>query len=445
MKAYHGILPVFDDPNLVSDGGLVALGALARKAGFHELVARSSTLSVPAVAAKAWTVVAGMASGADNIDGLDRLRSGGTQKVLAGIKAPSTIGTFLRSVTNGGHVEQFAKVNRLLLGNLTDSVPGLVSDDQVVFVDIDDTIKEVHGHQKGGAGFGYTKVRGLNAMMSTISTPRSAPVIAEFSLRKGSTSSGKGAARQIARALATTSKLLGANQRPLVRADSAFCTAANVHAATRAGAWYSLTVKAWNTVTKAIAEIPEEAWVPINYPNAVWDDESKQWVSEAEVAEIPFTAFSSKPAGQQVKTRLVVRRVARKPDNERQSQLFSDHRHHAFITNSPFNAVQADQMHRGHAVIEQVFSELKAGPLANLPSGKFHANALWLALAVIAFNLVRAAAHAAGMPKARFATAKNQIIKVPARIASTARRIVMHLPTHWPWARAWERLWEAVT
>ena len=282
MKAYHGILPVFDDPNLVSDGGLVALGALARKAGFHELVARSSTLSVPAVAAKAWTVVAGMASGADNIDGLDRLRSGGTQKVLAGIKAPSTIGTFLRSVTNGGHVEQFAKVNRLLLGNLTDSVPGLVSDDQVVFVDIDDTIKEVHGHQKGGAGFGYTKVRGLNAMMSTISTPRSAPVIAEFSLRKGSTSSGKGAARQIARALATTSKLLGANQRPSVRADSAFCTAANVHAATRAGAWYSLTVKAWPTVTKAIAEIPEEAWVPINYPNAVWDDESKQWVSEAE-------------------------------------------------------------------------------------------------------------------------------------------------------------------
>ena len=102
-------------------------------------------------------------------------------------------------------------------------------------------------------------------------------------------------------------------------------------------------------------------------------------------------------------------------------------------------------MHRGHAVIEQVFSELKAGPLANLPSGKFHANALWLTLAVIAFNLVRAAAHAAGMPKARFATAKNQIIKVPARIASTARRIVMHLPTHWPWARAWERLWETVT
>ncbi|GAA4384607.1 hypothetical protein GCM10023152_35130 [Agromyces bauzanensis] len=92
--------------------------------------------------------------------------------------------------------------------------------------------------------------------------------------------------------------------------------------------------------------------------------------------------------------------------------------------------------------IEQVIAELKDGPLARLPSGRFHANAAWLQLAVIAFNLSRAAAHAAGMSKARMATILSRIIRVPARLATRARRLIAHLPAKWPSQDAWLKLWD---
>jgi len=447
VKVYHGIEPVFDDPNLVSDGGLVALLALADAGGLFDLVVEHCALPVPALVPKVRTVVAGMAAGADSIDDLDRLRAGANDLVIGGVRAPSTIGTFLRSVTNGGHVEQFAKVNRLLLANLAQLVPSLVGGGEPVFVDIDDTIREVHGHRKGGAGFGYTGVRGLNAMVTTITAAEAAPIIAEFSLRRGSTSSGKGAARQIARALTTTKSVAVGEPRLWVRGDSAFCNSANVHAAIKAGAWFSFTAKAWPTVTAAIGSIPEVAWKPIQYPNAIWDEETGEWISEAEVAEVPFTAFSSKPAGEQVQCRLIVRRVVRKHQQESEGQgtLFTDYRHHAFITNSEVSAIEADKYHRAHAVVEQVIAELKGGPLTHLPSGKFHANAMWLALAVITFNLMRGLAHASLMPKARFQTVRQNIISIPARIAHRARKLIMHMPIYWPWADCWEHLWNTAT
>lgn len=446
MQSYHGIRPVFDDPNLVSDAGLVPLLALAESAGLSRLVTEHSTLPVACLPAKVRTVIAGMAAGADSIDDLDKLRAGANNQVIAGVRAPSTIGTFLRAPNAGGFIEQFGKINRLLLANLTQLSPGTVSDSELVFIDIDDTIRQVHGHKKAAAGIGYTKVRGLNAMITTVSAIDTAPVIAEFSLRKGQTSSGKGADRQIARTLSACKHLLTDNQQRMVRADSAFCTAANVAAVLKANAWFSITVKAWPTVKAAIATIPEDAWETIQYPNAVFDEETGQWESEAEVAEIPFTAFSSKGKAA-IECRLVVRRVVRKHplEDAGQGTLFTDYRHHAFITNSKFSTVDADRYHRGHAIVEQTIAELKAGPLAHFPSGKFHANAMWLALAVITFNLMRAAAHASHQTKARFQTIRRTIIQVPGRIARRARQIVLHLPTYWPWAFHFERLWDSAT
>ena len=107
--------------------------------------------------------------------------------------------------------------------------------------------------------------------------------------------------------------------------------------------------------------------------------------------------------------------------------------------------VEADQRHRDHAIVEQVIAELKDGPLAHLPSGKYAANAAWVACAVIAFNLARAAAVAADLAKARWATLRRKIIQVPGRIASTSRRLDLHLPTRWPWAEHWESLHAAAT
>lgn len=114
--------------------------------------------------------------------------------------------------------------------------------------------------------------------------------------------------------------------------------------------------------------------------------------------------------------------------------LFAAHRHHAFITNTTLGTVEADQVHRGHAIVEQ------ANALAHLPSGRYAANAAWVSCAVIAGNLARAAAVAANMDTARWATLRTRIITVPARTAATGRRLILHLPTHWPRAPAWEQL-----
>ena len=446
MKACHGIVPVFDEANLVSAGGLVPVLQLAESAGLSRAVSEACSLPAANVAAKVRTVVAGMLVGADSIDDLDVLRAGGTARLLGVVKAPSTIGTFLRSFTHG-HVLQLHAANRRVLGGLASQVPGLVGADELVFVDVDDTIREVHGYAKQGAGFGYSGVRGLNALIATISTPTSAPVVAECSLRRGATRSGKGADWHLSRALTQVAAMTSTKQRVWVRADSAFATAKNVHAAIGAGAWFSFTVPAWTTVTRAISQIPETAWTPIKYPNAIRDEDTGEWISEAEVAETPFTAFVSHTKSEQVTCRLVVRRVKRLNNAvaDAQGELFAAYRHHALITNTTLGAVDADAWHRRHAIVEQVIAELKAGPLAHLPSGKFAANGAWLALAVMALNISRAAAIAAGTPTARMATVLRQIIAVPARLATSARRMILHLPARWPWAQAWKNLWHTAT
>jgi len=203
-------------------------------------------------------------------------------------------------------------------------------------------------------------------------------------------------------------------------------------------------------VVRAIAGIPEDAWTTIKYPGAIWDDDEKRWISEAQVAETAFTAFTSARKDQQVPCRLVVRRVQRlnvSADAAGQDELFASWRHHGFVTNSTLAAVAADETHRDHAIVEQVIAELKSGALAHAPSGKFDANAAWLALACLAFNLLRAAGVAASTrhAKARWSTLRTQLVAVPARVASSARRLMLHLPTNWPWAHAWDNLWATAT
>ena len=229
MRASHGITPVFDEPNLVSAAGLVPVLALAESAGLSTAVGEHLTLPVANVSGKVRTVVAGMLAGADSIDDLDVLRAGGTARVVGGVWAPSTIGVFLRSFTHG-HALQLRAAARELLTGLAARVPTLVGDDDLVFVDLDapphaggtPTIREVHGYAKQGAGFGYSGVRGLNALLAVVSTPSSAPVIVESALRKGATRSGEAADWHFARAVPTVKKLTTPAQRVWLRADSAF-------------------------------------------------------------------------------------------------------------------------------------------------------------------------------------------------------------------------------
>jgi hypothetical protein len=385
-----------------------------------------------------------MVAGADSIDDLDRLRHGGMGRLFTGIRAPSTLGTFLRSFTFG-HVRQLEKMAAQVLVNLAGHTPLLRDADQVCWVDIDDTVKQTYGYAKQGAGYGYTGIKGLNALIGTLSTPTSAPVIAATRLRKGSTSSPRGAASFMATTLATA-KRCGAAGLVVARADSAFYTADVVAAVGRAGARFSITARLNASVRAAIARIDEQAWTPIHYPNAIFDEQAGGWISDAEVAETSYTAFTSRN-NKAVTARLIVRRVKLLPPaGKAQPALVEGHRHHAVFTNTTLTMLQAETCHRGHAIVEQVMADLKNGPLAHLPSGSFAANAAWLTLTAIAHNLTRAAGCLASTfhATARPATIREQLINLPARIATSARRVTLHLPTDWRWEHPWRALIAAI-
>jgi hypothetical protein len=457
MRLLHDPLKIsasFDEANLVSRAGLVPVMGLAERAGLAALVRSHVTIAAAAgvnAAVKAGCLVAGMAAGADSVDDMNVLRHGAMSEVFDGIRAPSTLGSFLRSFT-WGNVRQLEKVSRLLLAELARRAPLLPGAGQLAFVDIDSTQRRVYGYRKQGAAFGHTKiqgktvlVRGLNALTATICTPGAAPVVAAARLRGGNANTARGAASLITEAIGTA-RDAGCTGAIVVRMDSGYYGAAACHAAIRAGAYFSVTARMDPAVRAAVASISTDAWTPIRYPQAVWDDQLACWVSDAEVAETEYTAFTSRK-GQAITARLIVRRVRdRNHDARAQGELFPAWRYHPVFTSSPFTLTQAEEQHRDHAEIEQVFADQISGPLAHLPSGKFTANAAWLTLAAISHNLLRAAGCLASVrhAKARGATIRAELIDVAARLARRGRgHLTLHLPLAWHREHEWMNLFLA--
>jgi Transposase DDE domain group 1 len=454
----HNDAPVvraaFDDPNLVSCAGLVPVMRLAQQVGLYDAVTDrvhlpGDTGSNPA--AKIATIIAGMLAGADSIDDLDIARHGGMRSLFTSVYAPSTLGSFMRTFTYG-HVRQLQAAARDTLIALACRVPLLDGADVLCFVDIDSMLRRVYGKQKQGIGFGHAKVggynvwlRGYNPLIATICTPLSAPVIAATRLRSGNAGSTRGAANMITEAI-TTAHSCGASGEIVVRADSAFYTKTVITTCRRRHVRFSVTARIDAKIRAACESIPDEQWIDIQYPQALYDEDTGRWISDAQIAETTYTAFAG--TRHQVTARLIVRRIRRDDPAQipGQEELLTTYRYHAVFTDSPFTLVQAESQHRGHAIIEQVNADLIAGPLAHLPSGKFSANDAWLACAAIAHNLTRAAGHlaAASYRSARPATIRTRIINVAARLAHRARTIHLHLPEHWPWAAAFDNLFTAV-
>jgi Transposase DDE domain group 1 len=436
----------FDDPNLVSCAGLAAVLALAARCGLAGMVTERVRIAAKGganAAAKIVALVAGMVAGADSINDMDLLRHGGMGRLFAEVRAPSTLGTFLRLFTFG-HLRQLDAVAAGFLARLAVVTPVLSGVGQVAFVDVDDTVRATYGYAKQGAGRGYTGVNGLNALLATVSTPLSAPMIAATRLRRGAVNSVRGAARLLTDALACARRA-GATGLVIVRADSAFYSYDIVAAARRAGARFSLTARLTPAVIRAITSIEEQAWTPIRYPHAIYDHDEQCWVSDAEVAEVAFTAFTGRRRAEHVTARLIVRRVRRlNPAAARggQHELFAVYRYHAVFTDSPEPTLDAEATHRDHAIVEQVIADLKNSALAHLPSGHFNANGAWLVCAAIAHNLTRASGALASSfhARARTGTIRTQLINTPARLARSAHRLVLHLPRNWPWQPALNEL-----
>ena len=336
----------FDEPNLPVSAGLVPAVRLAQRVGLHDLSEEHVTTGANP-GSKVMCLVAAMAAGADSIDDMDMLRRAGAGTVFSGVRAPSTLGTFLRGFTFG-HVRQLEAVAARTLIRLAQVAPLLPGIEPTCLIEIDDTVKPVFGPGKQGAQFGYTKVCGLNTQLATFSTSESAPVIAATRLRRGAAASSHGAVRMLRDAI-VTARRCGAGQNILVRADSAYCSSAILQAISKAGARFRIGIPLNRRVRAATAGIDDADWVRIEYPWAIPDPQTGELISAAEIAEMPFTAFASKPASKQVSARLIVRRIPERNQTKLQDPLFPAFRYHALFTDNPASLVAAESTHRGHA------------------------------------------------------------------------------------------------
>jgi hypothetical protein len=453
--AASAVAAVFDEPNLIADAGLVPVVRLAERAGLMELtedalrIGGASNSGGASPGAKVISLVAAMCAGADSIDDTDRLRHGAMPVAFTQVRAPSTLGTFLRSFTHG-HGLQLHAVHRRFLTALARQAPLLPGADQVAFIDVDSTHKRVFGRAKQGAQIGRFKgVRTLHPLLATICTPISRPIIAGVRLRQGKSADARGAERFAAETLATAIAT-GCTGTRVLRADSQFYNADVVAACRRTGTYFSITTGMNPSIKRAIATIPEHAWQQIRYPTGVADPDTGEMIYNAQVAEIKaYTAFTGRKKAEHVTARLIVRRVrdlAKPATDGEQGELFPAWRYHPFFTDSPFATLDAESQHRHHAVIEQVIADGKNGPLAHLPSGHFNANAAWLTCWAISYNLLRAAGALASTfhAKATTATIRAHLIHTPARLARSARRLTLHLPRHWTWQDAWTQLFDTV-
>ena len=280
-------------------------------------------------------------------------------------------------------------------------------------------------------------IRGLNVLASTLPTPLAAPLVTGTRLRGGTANCTRGAASFLREQIGTAREA-GATGQLIARMDSSYYNGPVITACRASGARFSVTMRMDPKVRRHIAAIAEDAWTPVRYPNAIWDEEEKAWISDAEVAETGYTAFTSARA-HTVTARMIVRRVKRLSPQQAQQPLPGmpdelTYRYHAVFTDSRFSMLQAEACHRDHAIIEPVFSDLAGGPLAHMPSGDFSANAAWVTLAAITQNLLRAAGSLASLfyARARGATIREDLVKVPARLARTGRgRLTLHAPQHW--------------
>ncbi|MGV1030605.1 MAG: IS1380 family transposase, partial [Dermatophilaceae bacterium] len=289
--AWSRATPVFDDEHLVSCAGLVPVMGLAEQTGLSELIAdkvalRSTKVRSAGVnpAGKLTAIIAGMAAGADSIDDLQVVRSGGMKRMFGGVYAPATLGQFLREFTHG-HTRQLGSVARAHLVNLAQRTEVLAGIEAQAYVDIDSLLRPVFGHAKQGASFGHTKIagkqvlrRGLSPLATTISTPTAAPLVAGIRLRAGKAGSGRGADSMVLEAI-NTARQAGATGRILVRGDSAYGTGPVVGACVKAGAQFSVVLVKNPAVTRAIAAIGDQAWTPVHYPGAVVDPDTGQLIS----------------------------------------------------------------------------------------------------------------------------------------------------------------------
>jgi hypothetical protein len=398
----------FDDDHAVAEAGLILPATLTGNLDIEQ--AADELIGVGyRPGRKVTTLVHAVLAGAECIDDVDILRSGATERIVGHkVMSPSTLGTWLRSFTFG-HVRQLDKLAQTIMSRAWAAGAGPA--DEPMTIDLDSTICEVHGRDKQGAAYGYTRVLGYHPILATRADTGE---VLHTRMRKGSANTMRGAAWFVRETVARV-RQAGATGALTLRADSGFYSANVITACTDHDVRYSITTRNTRPVVAAIESIDEAAWADIDYTEG----------GAAQVAE-----------GTLEGRRLIVRRTRLLG---KQAQLWPHWRHHAFVTNRPGDAVSLDADHRHHATQELAIRDLKYGAgLAHCPSGNFQANAAWLVLVTLAHNLLRWAAHLGAITDGPIVakTIRRRFLSVPARLTRSARVHTLHLPTRWPWAEA---------
>jgi hypothetical protein len=416
----------FDDDRLVADAGLLLPATLAQHLGLKGLVEEHLDLGPSAGRAntgdKLLSLMMSALAGGDCIDDADALRAGDTGRVLGfTVKAPSTLGTFLRSF-RWGHVRQLDRVSRELLARAW--AAGAGPGDEPLTIDLDSTVCETYGLQKeGGARVTYAGTRGYHPLLAVAAGTGD---VLMTRLRGGTATSGRSAGHFLRETVGRV-RGAGASGQLTMRADSGFYAQAVVAMCRKLDVRFSITIRQHASIRRLIEAIPEAAWTPIPY-----------WLEGgADVAETTYTPFAGTKEARPV--RLIVRRV--KPTPGSQLALLTLYDHHAFITDRDGDTLELEADHRRHAEVENAIRDLKEGVALNhLPSGRFAANGAWLAVQVMAHNVARWTSRiglGTGIVTTR--TLRRRLFGLVGRLTRSARRMTLHLPRHWPWAEAFAR------
>ena len=212
---------------------------------------------------KMMTLVASALAGGDCIDDADVLRTGRTGAAIGCVvKAPSTLGTFLRSF-RWGHVRQLDRVSRELLAGAW-AVGAGPSDDPLT-IDLDSTVCETFGLAKEGAQrHNYASQRGYHPLLAIAAGTGE---VLMCRLRQGRANTVRGAAHFLRETVGRV-RCAGARGPLTLRADSGFYTHVMVAACRKMDVRFSITIRQHQSVRNIIEAIPEADWTPIPYPRS---------------------------------------------------------------------------------------------------------------------------------------------------------------------------------
>ena len=341
------------------------------------------------------------------------------------VKAPSTLGTFLRSFRcsfRWGHVRQLDRVSRQLLARAW--AAGAGPGDGPFTIDLDSIICETYGLAKEGARHhGYTGARGYHPLLAVAAGTGD---VLMSRLREGRANTARGAAHFL-REMVGRVRYAGARGQLTMRADSGFYTHGVVSVCRKTKVRFSITIRQRASLRNLIEAIPEDAWTPIPY-----------WMEgAADVAETAYTPFGSKPYTAPV--RLIVRRVQPTPGS--QLALFASYSYPGFSTDRDGDTLDLEADHRRHAEIENAIRDLNYSVgLNHLPSGRFAANGAWLAVQAMAHNLARWTARIGlGEQIVTTKTLRRRFFALAGRLTRSARCLTLHLPQRWSWETQFSR------